>query len=215
MSFHQAIASQSDARPVAPMSRLSLYYYADTCALASHIMLLEAGLRPALISVDIQSKVMETGGDFRGVNPKGYVPALVLADGSKLTESVAILDWISQLTPEWQAADPMSRTKLVETLTFISTELQKPFVYSFTLPGQEAQDALRAVVTNRLEFVAQEMHAPYLLGDAFSAADAFLYVMLRWARMLEVPVSRTLVAYRDRIEARAAVQQALSEEGLQ
>ena len=64
---------------------MKLYYGPGACSLSPHIVLREAGLPFTAIKVDLRSKAMDGGGDFRSINPKGYVPALQLDDGTVLT----------------------------------------------------------------------------------------------------------------------------------
>ncbi|MET3648321.1 glutathione S-transferase C-terminal domain-containing protein [Phyllobacterium ifriqiyense] len=99
-------------------------------------------------------------------------------------------------------------------LAFISSEIQKPFVFSFFLPGDEAKSDLTKMVAGRFAYLTEVLDEPFLLGSDFSVADAFLYVMLRWARMSNMEVSPRLLEYRDRIERMHSVQRALTEEGL-
>lgn len=108
----------------------------------------------------------------------------------------------------------MERHRLIETLAFLSTEVQRPFAFSFFLPGDEAVAMLRGMVEERFILIAGQIAGRYLLGDRFSVADALLYVTLRWARMVEMPVPERLLVYVADVEARPAVQRALRAEGL-
>src|SRR5687767_7685049 len=74
------------ARPTEE-STMKLYLAPGACSLADHIALHEAGLEFDRITVDIPTRRTESGADFTKVNPKGYVPALVLDDGTVLTEN--------------------------------------------------------------------------------------------------------------------------------
>jgi glutathione S-transferase len=69
---------------------MKLYLTPGACSLADHIALHEAGLAFDRVRVDLKTKRTEDGRDFNQINPKGYVPALVLDDGQLLTENVAI-----------------------------------------------------------------------------------------------------------------------------
>jgi glutathione S-transferase len=68
---------------------MKLYYYPGACSLAPHIVAREAGIPLSLEKVDLANRTTETGANFATVNPKGYVPALGLQDGSVLTEASA------------------------------------------------------------------------------------------------------------------------------
>jgi glutathione S-transferase len=195
---------------------MKLYYFADGCSLATHIALREAGIVPELYKVDVPTRQIENGGGpYPAVNPKGYVPALILDDGSMLTENVAILDWIAQQAPALKPAEGMARTRQIEALAFISTEIHKMFLALFFAPGEEAKPVQRQMIGGRFAYIAERLEADFLLGDSFSVADAFLYVMLRWAKMSDLKVPEVFGAYMARIERRPSVQAALAAEGVQ
>ena len=79
---------------------MKLYYSAGACSLSPHIVALEAGIALSLEKVDGKAKRTEGGADFWQVNPKGYVPALVLDNGELLTEGPAIVQYLADLKPE-------------------------------------------------------------------------------------------------------------------
>ncbi|URK87110.1 SRPBCC domain-containing protein [Rhizobium sp. RCAM05350] len=193
---------------------MKYYYSPDTCALAGHIALLEAGFEPELFKVDIMTRTIDRQGDYLAVNPKGYVPLLEIGKGVQLTENVAVLDWIAENTPGQAARNAMERHRRIEMLAFLSSEVQKPFAYSFFLPGDEAVAMLRGMIEERFVLIAERITDGSLLGHRVGVEDALLYVMLRWARMVGMPVPEKLIAYRDAIEERPAVRGALREEGL-
>lgn len=193
---------------------MKYFYSPDTCALAGHIALAEGGHTPDLIKVDVFTRTIEEPGDYNKVNPKGYVPLLEFDDGQQLTENVAILNWISRNSPRFSEGQKLDIDRQTEMLAFISSEIQKPFVFSFFLPGDEAKSDLSEMVAGRFVYLSGVLDKPFLLGSHFSVADAFLYVMLRWARMSNMHVSPRLVEYRDTIERMPSVQRALAEEGL-
>ena len=194
---------------------MKLYYFADGCSLATHIALREAGIVPELFKVDVATRQIENGGGpFAAVNPKGYVPALIFDDGSMLTENVALLDWVAQQSEHLKPADGMERTRQIEALTFISTEIHKQFLALFFAPGEEGKPFLRQMIQGRFAHIAERLTSDFLLGDRFSTADAFLYVMLRWAKMSKMNVAEAFEPYMRRIESRPAVQAALKAEGI-
>ncbi|OWJ56731.1 glutathione S-transferase N-terminal domain-containing protein [Inquilinus limosus] len=193
---------------------MKLYLAPGACSLADHIALHEAGLEFERIRVDIPTRRTESGDDFTRVNPKGYVPALVLDDGTVLTENAAILTWVAQRAPRLAPAGEMGRIRLAEMLSFIGAELHKLLIRSiFPISGEEKQ-AVDEVVAQRLGYLAERLPGDYLFGAEMSVADAYLYVMLRWARDLNLQRPDPLPAYFDRVNARPAVQLALRHEGL-
>ena len=193
---------------------MKLYLAPGACSLADHIALHEAGLAFERVRVDLRTKRTEDGRDFTQVNPKGYVPALVLDDGQLLTENVAILCWIAERAPQLAPGGELGRIRLIEVLAFIATELHKPFVRAFFPTSDAEKTVAREVIGTRLGFLAERLAGDYLFGREASAADAYLYVMLRWARMSDLSLPEPLPAYALRMEARPAVRLALQHEGL-
>jgi glutathione S-transferase len=193
---------------------MKLYLAPGACSLADHIAMHEAGLEFDRIRVDLRTKRTEGGEDFNAINPKGYVPALVLDDGQLLTENVAILCWVAERAPALAPGGELGRIRLIEMLAFIATELHKPFVRLFFPTSDAEEQAARDAIRKRLGFLADQLHGDYLFGSAFGVADAYCYVMLRWARAKELELPAPLPAFFDRVEARPAVQLALQHEGL-
>jgi glutathione S-transferase len=193
---------------------MKLYLTPGACSLADHIAMHEAGLVFDRIRVDLETKRTEHGGDYTAVNPKGYVPALVLDDGQLLTENVAILSWVADRDPKLAPGGELGRTRLIEMLAFIATELHKPFVRCFFPTGDAEKKAAEDIIRRRLDFLAGRLRGDYLFGSQFSVADAYLYVMLRWARMKGLDLPGPLPAFVERMNARPAVQLALQHEGL-
>jgi glutathione S-transferase len=193
---------------------MKLYLTPGACSLADHIALHEAGLEFDRVRVDLQTKRTEDGGDFTEVNPKGYVPALVLDDGQLLTENVAILNWAADRAPKLAPGGELGRTRLIEMLAFIATELHKPFVRAFFPTSDAEKQVAQNAIRKRLGFLAGRLEGDYLFGSEFSVADAYLYVMLRWGRMQKLDLPEPLPASFDRVEARPAVRLALQHEGL-
>ena len=193
---------------------MKLYLAPGACSLADHIALHEAGLAFDRIRVDLRTKRTEDGGDFTEVNPKGYVPALVLDDGQLLTENVAILCWVAERAPELAPRGELGRIRLIEMLAFVATELHKPFIRSFFPTSDVEKTAAEDAIHKRLGFLAAGLRGDYLFGSEASVADAYLYVMLRWARMQGLDVPEPLPAFALRMEARPAVRLALQHEGL-
>ncbi|MGQ0698319.1 MAG: glutathione S-transferase N-terminal domain-containing protein [Panacagrimonas sp.] len=179
-----------------------------------HIALREAGLDFDLVKVDIPTRKTRAGDDFTTIKPNGYVPALVLDDGSLLTENVALLDWLAQRTQALMPPTDRARTRQIEMLAFLSTEVQKPFVRLFFSTQSEEQAWLRESLAGRLDWLAPRVDVGYLLGSSFGVADALLYVMLRWADMVELAVPAPLARYKTQIEQWPAVRAALKVEGL-
>lgn len=196
------------------MSRMKLYYAPMACSLADHIALHEIGLPFDIERVDIRTHTTEHGIDFRTITAKGYVPALILADGAMLTENIAVLDHLAALHPQLAPTGALGRTRLIEALAFISTEVHRAFKPMWH--GGSASDRARAAstVTSLLDLLSHGMKGVFLFGDQPTVADFYLFVMLIWAERFEVPVPEAMARLREEMRARPAVQAALRTEGL-
>lgn len=193
---------------------MKLYYCPLACSLADHIALRETGIPFDLERVDLRTLKTETGADFRAVNPKGYVPALILDGGEMLTENVAVLDWIASRFPVLAVDGALGRTRVLETLTYITTEIHRAFKPMWH-PSTAAEKAgAAATVTRLFAPLGAALKADYLFGDRPSVADFYLFVMLLWAERFGVGTPDALVALRDRLRARPAVREAMAYEGL-
>jgi glutathione S-transferase len=193
---------------------MKLYLTPGACSLADHIALAEAGIQIDTVKVDLVTRRTEHGDDLAAINPKGYVPALVLDDGAVLTENVAIMAWVAEQAAHLIPPGPLGRYRNIEMLAFLATEVHRPFMRSMFSPAEAEKQAARDAITLRLGLLADGLDGDYLFGDRFSAADALFYVMVRWARDSGFDLPESLVAYASRVEARPAVQAALRAEGL-
>ena len=188
---------------------MKLYYSPGACSLATHIALLEGGLDFALERVDLQSKLTETGADFNVINPKGYVPALVLDSGDALTESAAVLDWVATQAPALGIPGPLGRTRLIETLVYMSTEIHKSFRPMFSGAGEDEQARAARYINRRLHLLGERKVGKYLFGNDPTVADFYLFVMLRWAARLGIALQDGLVTLLMRMQERPLVRSAI------
>jgi len=200
---------------------MKLYYVPGACSLAAHIVLNEGGFSFEKEKVDLATRKTEAGLNFTAINPKGYVPALKLADGQVLTEVAALLQYLADCVPEKQlapAAGSMERYRLQEWLNFISTELHKSFGVLFNPKAPEEWKAgVKDVLARRFEHVSTRLDGKrYLMGDTFSVADAYLFTVLGWGQWVAVDLTPwpVLTGYLARVADRAAVQATLRAEGL-
>lgn len=198
---------------------MKLYFSPGACSLSPHIVLHELGLPFEAVQVDLKSKRLKDGADFWKINPKGYVPTLQLDDGAILTEGPAIVQYLADQKPTAGLAPAngtFARYRLQEWLNFISTELHKQFSPLF---NPASSDAVKQAQQERLaerfrEIVAAMGAAPYLMGDQFTVADAYLYTVLTWAGIVGVDLAPypALQAFMKRVEARPAVKATLAAE---
>ncbi|BBD40882.1 MULTISPECIES: glutathione transferase GstA [Aminobacter] len=204
---------------------MKLYYATGTCSLSPHIVALEAGIPLDIERVDIFRKphVTGAGNDFTTVNPNAYVPVLELDDGSLLTEGAAIVQYLADLKPEIglaPAAGTRERYQLQSWLNFVATELHKMYSPWLFHPeyGVQAQEVARGKITERLAYVERHLERSglYLMGETFTAADAYLFTIVGWSAYAKVDLSAfpQLRAYMDRVGARPKVRDAMRAEGM-
>jgi glutathione S-transferase len=199
---------------------MKLYYAPGACSLAPHIALREAGIPFDLVKVDLIAKRIESGEDYKAINPKGAVPALGLDDGSVLTENAAILQYVADqgggdLMPPMMS---MKRYRVLEWLNYIATELHKGFgpLWNPATPA-DYKEATRQALAQKFDYLqAQVGDGPYLSGADFTIADAYAFVILNWTRVHDIDLSSWpgLAAFSGRVAQRPAVQDALRAEGL-
>lgn len=193
---------------------MKLYYSPGACSLASYIALTEAGALFESEAVDLKTKTTESGEDFTAITVKGYVPALVLEDNQVLSENIAVLDYIAAQYPQLGLDGPLGRTRLIEALAYISTEIHKSFK-AFWHRGSEADKAVAsAYITKRFGYLADRLKGDFLFGDRPSVADFYLFVMMEWADRFNVTIPDALRATYTRLKALPSVNAALSAEGL-
>jgi glutathione S-transferase len=191
---------------------MKLYYAPGACSLASRISLHEAGLAADFVRVDLKAKITEYGDDYRALNPKGSVPMLVLDDWTQVTENVAILELIADREPRLGPGGPLARTRLLEMLSYLSSELHigfKPFWHD---PSEADKARAGETVARHLAFLESQKRDLYMFGPDFTVADAYLFVMLRWAKGFGLPISPRLKGYFERVMERSTIRQALAEE---
>lgn len=202
-------------------SAMKLYYSAGACSLAPHIALEEAGLAYEAISAPTKTKVLPDGSDYRKVNPLGYVPYLVLDDGTGMRECAIVCQYIADQAPDKKLIPPCgsaARYQLQMWMHFTATEVHKRFgpLFNPKMPA-EAKQLFTEELLGRLKFVDGELAGrQYLLGDDFTVADAYLFTITNWAKPMAIDLSpfANLVAWRARVAARPAVQAAMKAEGL-
>jgi glutathione S-transferase len=200
---------------------MKLYYAPGACSMASHIALRETGLPFEIDKLDAATKMTAGGENFMLVNPKGYVPTIRLDDGSILTEGAAVLQYIADQNPASglaPRAGTMERYRLQEWLTFIGTELHKTYGPLFSKAvSPEAKTRGFDLLTRRLGYVETQLaDRSYLMGDTFTVADAYMFVVVRWSDRIGFdlgPFPR-IREYLARIAARPSVQAAMKAEGL-
>ncbi|HEY4343770.1 MAG TPA: glutathione transferase GstA [Parvibaculum sp.] len=200
---------------------MKLYYSPGACSLSPHIVASEAGIAIELEKVNLAERKTESGKDYMAINPKGYVPALALDDGSILTEGPAIVQYLAAQKPAAQlapAANSIEHYRLQEWLAFIGTELHKSFGPLFNKASSEdAKTAAKANLAKRIGYLNDRLASlKYLMGETFSVADAYAFTILNWTNFTGIDLKPypNVAAYMGRVGARPKVQDALRAEGL-
>ncbi|MCF2515390.1 glutathione binding-like protein [Sphingomonas sp. G124] len=193
---------------------MKLYYSPGACSIATRISLHDAGIPAEYEQVDLKAKVTERGDDYLAINPAGAVPMLVLDDGQAVTENVAILTLIAERAPKLGIDGPLGQIRLIEMLSYLSTELHAAFKPYFHATSEDEKEKAAEAVGVRLNLLASKFGDPYLLGSHFTVVDAYFFAMLRWAREFGIDLPTPFPAYFDRLSDRSAVRQSLLEEGL-
>jgi glutathione S-transferase len=200
---------------------MKLYYSPGACSLSPHIALREAGLPFDLVMASTKTHKLADGTDYYTINPKGYVPLLELDDGQRLSEGPAIVQYIGDKAPASglvPAAGTMARYRQIEWLNFISTELHKSYspLFNPAMP-EEGKAMYRERLKGRYQYINEQLEGKqFLIGDTFTAADAYLFTVTNWAKHVGVDVTglANVQAYMARVASRSSVQAALKAEGL-
>jgi glutathione S-transferase len=200
---------------------MKLYFSPGACSLAPHIVLREAGLTPTLVKVDLASHRTADGADFHAITAKGQVPLLELDDGTRLSEGPVIAQYIADHAGATALVPPAgtpARYRVMEWQNFITSELHKGFAPLIDAEvNADAKQRLATVLLKKLRWVdAQLVTAPFLTGAAFTAADAYLFVVTGWAPHVGLDLSAlaNLQRFRASVAERPAVRQAMQAEGL-
>ena len=200
---------------------MKLYYSSGACSLSPHIVAREAGIPLQLVKVDTKAKRTEGGADFLAINPKGYVPVLELDDGQVLTEGPAIVQYLADLKPASGLAPAngtLARYRLQEMLGYINSEIHKSYSPLFKPDTPEATRQERKEYLRKRYALVEDVLAKqtWLLGEQFTAADAYLFTVTNWAKHVDLDLSGfpAVLAFQTRAAERPAVQAAMDAEGL-
>lgn len=202
---------------------MQLFYKPGACSMAAHIILNEVDADHTVEKVDTENGVTENGATYAEVNPRGYVPALRLEGGDIITENTAVLQYLGDRFADQALVPPhgsLERVRLQEVLSFLSSELHVAFSPFFS--GVEMTAGIKQAATERLtRKIAQfetlmPADASFVLGDRFTVADAYAFVILNWSNFIGVSLTPwpRLGAYLARVGTRPAVQKTLQQEGL-
>jgi glutathione S-transferase len=202
-------------------SVMQLYFFPGACSLASHIVLRESGLPFDLKSADVKAKKLEDGSDYLAVNSKGSVPALRLDNGQVLTEGPVILQYVADQKPETKLAPAngsLERYRLQEWLNYITSEIHKTFspLFNPTADAKVKEYALQNI-EKKFDWLNKQLTGKqYLMGDTFTVADAYLFVVVNWSNFVGVDLAKwpALKDFQARVASRPKVHEAMEAEGL-
>jgi glutathione S-transferase len=203
---------------------LTLYYTPHTCALASHIVLKDAGAAYGLKRIDFATAEQQSAA-YLAVNPKGRVPALVTPRGV-LTETPAMLAFIAQSYPEAglaPLADPFAFAQVQAFNSYLCSSLHVAHAHrmrGYRWASEEASfaDMRRKVpeaVGQGFALIEREMlRGPWVMGDTYSIADPYLFTLAQWLEADGVDPRRIprVVEHRARMAERTNVRAAIAEE---
>lgn len=201
---------------------LALFGIPMSSSFVLHTACLEAGLPHTLRWVDRANKILDDGTPYVDLVPKGVVPALVAEDGTSLTETSAVLQYVADKSPEKKlapAAGTLDRYRVAEWLNFVTSELHAKHlgpIFGRTVP-EELKKRSRELVAQPLALVAKHLEgrSPHLVGDSFTVADLYLFWALFALPYGGVPLDAwpALGAYVAAHRDRPTIQQALAIEG--
>jgi glutathione S-transferase len=200
---------------------MKLYYFSGACSLSPHIVMLEAGLPHTMVKIDSKTKKTESGADYLAVNSKGAVPALQLDDGRVLTEGPAIVQYLADLKPESglaPRAGTFERYQLMEMLNYLSSEVHKSFSPLFNpASSAEVKETWAANLGKKFDWLSGFLvKKPFLLGNTFTVADAYLFTLLSWTGHVKIDLGKwpVLAEFKALIAKRPKVIEAMKAEGL-
>lgn len=195
---------------------LQLHCAPNTIAVAV-IVALNEGVHWEPVRLDFKS-ADQTKPDYLALNPKGRVPTLITPEGP-LTETGAILEYIGETAvPKLVPADPLQRARMREVMFYLASTMHVNHAHKLRgarwANEQSSFDDMTAKVPETMAascaFLEPQITGPYLFGPEPTLADCYLYAISTWLEADGVTVSDypKLVAWRDKMETRASVQQA-------
>ena len=203
----------------------TLCYAKKTCSIGIHVLLEEVGIPYDLKIVDFSKGEQKTP-EYKALNPKGKVAALVRDDGSVLTEYAAIAMWLAMTHPEKKLmpTDPEGIARTIEAMDFVIGTVhmlswrmwRRPDAYS-DIPEaiEQLKERGMAAMLAALDVVDAQLEGKdYLMGD-FSIADTALYYNEFWAvDVAGWTLPPNVQAHYDRMKARPSVQVSRELEGV-
>jgi glutathione S-transferase len=197
---------------------MKLYFSPGSCALSPHIVARELDLPVEAVKVE-RGKPLPDGRTLAQINSKAQVPTLELDDGTVITEGAVIVQYLADQKPASgfaPAAGTLPRYHLQEWLNFLAAEVHKSYSPLFgKATPEDYKTILRTTLGTKYAWIAEQLgDKPYLTGDTFGVADAYLFTVTRWGVGMKHELPASILAFQERVAARPAVKQALTEQGL-
>ncbi len=203
---------------------LTLFYAAGTCSLASHIALEDSGAAYEAKRLNF-AEGEQRKPEYLAINPKGRVPALVTERGI-ITETPAILVYIAQTNPRANLAplnDPFALAQIQSFNNYLSSTVHVAHAhrargYRWT-DDAAAQETMKKKVPQNVgdcfEIIEnQYFKGPWVMGEAYSICDPYLYTIAGWLEADGVDPKRfpKVLDHRNRMAERAVVKKVLARE---
>ena len=183
------------------------------CSLAVRFAAAEGSVPLKISLLNLRTKEFETGGSLYDFNPLGQVSVLKLEDGQLLTETSTCLLWLQSQSPDKGFRRPPEEGdyfQMIRWISFCSTELHKQIfrIVFYDEATEEVKERIRDLAPKRFEVLDTHLAGrQFLVGDTFSAADAYLSWFFVLADRAQLNASRykNLQSYRDRMLARPEI----------
>lgn len=198
---------------------LTLYYAPGTISVAVAMALEEVGVDYTAIRLDFRSGD-QTKSDYRKLNPKGRVPALITDDGI-LTETGGLLEYVA---PSLVPTDPFAAAKMRELMCYLNGTMHPHHAHA--IRGERWADEessfadMKRKTPQRMAECASYLEdympsLPFAAGTFEVASDAYLYVALSWLAGDGVDIAQypRLAAFQHQMNTHASVQ-AVFEKGM-
>jgi glutathione S-transferase len=202
---------------------LTLYYAPNTCSLATHIALIDAGAPYELKRLSFASEDQRKP-DFTALNPKARVPALVTDEGV-LTETPALLAYVAQRFPAAKLApldDAFAFAQVQAFNSYLCSSLH--VAHAHRMRGYRWADEPEAIaamqrkvpqsVTQGFELIERNLAGPWVMGERYTICDAYLFTLAQWmeADGVDTATLPRVMAHRARCAALPNVKRAIAEE---
>lgn len=197
---------------------MKLYVHPGASSLSVHILLHEIGAPFELEVVNVTAKQRADGADYREIAPRGMVPLLELSSGERLTENLVIAQYICDAagrTDLMPAAGTLTRYRVMEWQSFVAAELHKSFIPLNWKIDAPMRELVLARIRGRLALAERGLAGPFLTGETFTAAGAYMFVIASWTRFYGIDIGALprLAAFLRHVGERPSVRAALRAEG--